>query len=112
MATIAALRGLRGFARNQLVEVAPLPTGSLVLDEKRESAFIELLEEIVPRDGFERTSSAEAGEVEAQDAGIFPAARSPDTCGLGIALFRPATYLVVIRHHSCCCACCHGLTSL
>src|SRR5690242_2325563 len=53
-AIVAVLARLRRFAPDQLIEIALLTAGSLFLVDKREIGFIELLEELLPGDLFER----------------------------------------------------------
>ncbi len=99
-AVVAFGAALGGFASDQLVEVA-LPTAcKLVLNQQRQFAFIKFLEPLVPIDVLERLLAGISGEVEADHADVIVAASTAHARGSGIALFRPAANLIVIRENS------------
>src|SRR3954449_4799400 len=94
----AVLARLGGFAADQLVEIAPVAAGRLLLVQQREVRFVEFLEELLPRDFLERgmLRMRRFGKFDADDAGVIlivgPAhgRRSP------AALFGPVADLVVV----------------
>jgi hypothetical protein len=81
---------------DQLVEIAFLPSGSFVLNEQRQVAFVELPEPLVPSNRFQRVLSAVAGEIQANHSHVVPPASPADTGRSCSAFFRPTPNLVMI----------------
>jgi hypothetical protein len=72
----------------------------LILHQQREVVVVEGLEPVVPADVFQRVSAAEAGEIEADHAGVVAAAGSAHARGPGPALFRPLADLIMVGQSS------------
>jgi hypothetical protein len=93
----AAFRASRcGFTPDNLVEIALLAAGGLVLHQQRKIVFVELLQPLVPIDGLKRSLSAVAGKIEADHPHILCAARAANTSRLRVALFRPPADFVMV----------------
>src|SRR5581483_2784099 len=83
------------------LEEAALPPGlRAVLVEELEPLLVELLEELVPGDRFERRIATAfppvAGEVDAQHAGLIARCCAPDGGRVAAALFDPAADRLVV----------------
>jgi hypothetical protein len=89
-------RLLGSFTTDQLVEVAARSACSFILHQQRQIAFIELLEEVVPRDGLQAVFSGIAGEIQAQDANILFSSGATDAAWMRFALFGPFANLIMI----------------
>src|SRR5690242_12173001 len=102
-ASRAAVRlPLARLALHELVEVALLAPGGLLLHEERELGGLELLEEVVPRDVLERALAAVLREVDPDDPDVVPLVRALHRRGLAAPLFCPCPDLLVIgRPHGC-----------
>jgi hypothetical protein len=74
----------------QLIEVAFLSARGLILHEKGEIAFIELLKPVIPGNLLQFLGAAIAREIQADHADIFRASGSAHAGRSRVALFRPA----------------------
>jgi hypothetical protein len=83
-------------ASDDLVEIAPLSAGSLVLHDQCQVIVVEFLEPLVPRDLFERISAAVARKIEANHSDVIAASSVADACRPCAAFFGPASDFVVI----------------
>jgi hypothetical protein len=68
----------------------------VLLNNKREIAFVELVEPIVPTHLLERVGTAIAGEIQADHANIVAAPGTSHAGGFCSALLRPILDLIVI----------------
>src|SRR5205085_1841746 len=87
----------------QLVKVAGITGSSLVLNDERQIAFVELFKPVIPGDLFQGACSAIAREIQPNHASVIAVAGSSDAGGCGSALFRPASNFLVIGQRSCRC---------
>jgi hypothetical protein len=81
---------------DQLVEITFLSSGSFVLNEQCQIAFVELLEPFVPFNRLQRILAAVAGEVQANHAHVISATRSANTAGSCSAFLCPAPNFLVV----------------
>jgi hypothetical protein len=91
---LAACTG--GFASNQLVEVAALTPGSLVLHQQSELALIELLEPVIPLDRLQRLRAAVSGKIQTDHTRVFCSAGPAHASRCCAALFCPLPDLLMI----------------
>lgn len=104
MCRSSALGFLGGFAAHQLVEVALVAAGGGLLIEQRETALIELLEELVPVDVLQGLLPRVSREIKTQDSHVIIVAGSPYASGLRATLFGPAADLVMISTYTRLCS--------
>jgi hypothetical protein len=99
----AAVLG-RGLARDQLVEVALLAASRGLLMQQREAALVELLEPLIPLDGFEGICAGVAGEIKANDADIALVAGAAYARRFCAAFLCPLPDLVMVCCDRCRCS--------
>jgi hypothetical protein len=110
-AIVALCAALRGFAPNQLVEVARFTGGKRVLMQKGEIVLVERFEPIVPGNLFQRFCTGVSGEIESDHSGVAVTAGSLYTCRLSASFFRPLTNLVMIGRYVGFRSRCHACSS-
>lgn len=91
---------LRGFAAYEFVEVAALSACGCVLNDQRETAFVELVEPLVPANLGQRLFAGIAGKIDAQHADIAASACALHTRRPAAALLRPAANLFMVGDDS------------
>jgi hypothetical protein len=95
-AAAATALALGSLAAYELVEIARLAAGGLLLVEKRKALIVKLFEKFIPGDFLERICAAESGEVEPQQSRVALAAGAAHAGGLGAAFLCPSSNFFMI----------------
>jgi hypothetical protein len=80
---------LRSAAINQLVEIATLALGGLLLVKQGKVVIVEFLKKFLPGDVLQRFAAAVTGKIQPQNAGILAASRTSHPRRLCAAFLRP-----------------------
>ena len=88
-------------ATDELVEIALLAAGGLILNQKREIALVKLVEPLVPGNLFQRICAAVARKIDPDHPYVVPAPGPTYTGRLSAALLGPLPDLVMIVQLAC-----------
>lgn len=100
---MSASGAVRGFAANKLVEVAALASGRGVLNDECQTALVEFLQPVIPRNRLKRAFTGITGKIDTENSEISSAAGTLHTGWLSAALFYPTADLFMISEDAIAC---------